>query len=351
MQRVSIHDLHREIILNSMSPGFDAPPPKVLHKDLIPEGVHNAMLPAWTRGTFQPHPLHIVRLFDVYLTGEGLLFDREKNLISESVTQYEPAAIAEAHRRVVEAGEPRTEWGSCILLRKRGDSNYGHWMIELLPKLWAAEDLFDIDDCVIPKRSGAMEAVMKTALRLSSNGPHGLIEHSDSEVIFFKQLLFVEGLTSHGLYMSPLVFAKTDKLVKSTVETKKIFVSRRGAARDLANEDDVIASLMAASFEVVHPGAMSLEEQATTFSSASHVVGVMGAGLTNIMFCAPGAKVINLAPATFPDTFFYLIAQNRKLDYTEIRGTNLSEGPGWDQPFLISPLDIVGCLEASKSIV
>ena len=344
MQRVSIHDLHREIILNSTSPGFDAPPPKVLHKDLIPEGPHNAMLPAWTTRTFEPHPLHVVRLFDVYLTGEGLLFDRNKNLISESVTQYEPAGIAEAHRRVLDAAHPRTEWGSCVLLRKRGDSNYGHWMIELLPKLWATEDLCRIDDCVIPRRSGAMEAVMKTALRLSSNGSYGLIEHSDDEVIFFKQLLFVEGLTAHGVYMSPLVFAKTDKLITGSADPKKIFVSRRGAPRDLANEDEVIASLMAVGFEVVHPGGMSLEEQATTFARASHVVGVMGAGLTNIMFCAPGAKVINLAPATFPDTFFYLIAQNRKLDYTEIRGTNLTEGPGWDQPFLISPQDIVGCL-------
>jgi hypothetical protein len=344
MQRVSIHDLHREIILKSNSPGFDAPPPKVLHRDLIPEGPHTAMLPAWTAGTFQPRPLHVVRLFDVYLTGEGLLFDRDKNVISESVTQYEPAAIADAERRVLEAVEPRTEWGSCVLLRKRGDSNYGHWMIELLPKLWVAEDRCNIDDCVIPKRSGAMEAVMKTALRLSSSGSHGLIEHSDDEVIFFKQLIFVEGLTAHGVYMSPLVFSKTDKLVTGEVECRRIFVSRRGAARDLANEDEVIASLKGVGFEVIHPGGMSLEEQARAFAGASHVVGVMGAGLTNIMFCAPGAKVINLAPATFPDTFFYLIAQNRKLDYTEIRGANLSEGPGWDQPFLISPQDIVECL-------
>lgn len=343
MQRVSIHDLHRDIILATTSPGFDAAPPKVLHQDLIPEDVHNAMLPAWSMGIFQPKPLHVVKLFDVYLTGEGLLFDREKNLITESITQYEEDGLLAAHRRVRDAF-PRTEWSCSISLRKRGDSNYGHWMVELLPRLWMAEDLLTIGKCVIPKRTGAMETVMKTALRLSSNAPYELIEHADDEVIFFKQLVFVDGLTTHGSYMSPLVFSKTRKLVTCDAQPRKIFVSRRGAPRDISNETEVISALTSVGFEVIHPGKMILEEQAAVFSNATHVVGVMGAGLTNIMFCQPGTNIINLAPATFPDTFFYLIARNLNLEYTEIRGKNVEEGSGWDQPFLISPQDILECL-------
>lgn len=344
MLKKSITELHREILLHDQSPAFPAPFPKVINQDLIPVDAVQAMTPGWVSGIHASRTVNVVTLFDVYMTGEGLVFDVDGNVVSESVTQYTDADVERARERVLATKDLPPEWSKAILLRKRGDGNYGHWFVETLPKLWVAQTCTEIDACVIPKRDGPMRAVMESGLFLS--GFHRrIIEHSDNDVMLFKQLVFVDGLTVHGTYMSPLVFLKTDEIAPKREQTRKIFVSRSGAPRDLANESSVFASLAPYGFEKVHPGNMTLQQQIDTFASASHIVGVMGAGLTNIMFCSPGAKVINLAPATFPDTFFYFIATHRRLDYTEIRGLNVDGSTGWDSLFAVPPAQIIRALE------
>ena len=163
-------------------------------------------------------------------------------------------------------------------------------------------------------------------------------------MVFFKQLIFVDGLTYHGVYMSPLAFSRTERMAGSVGGTRKLFVSRRDTPRTLSNEDDVESALQREGFDIIYPGKMSFEEQMQSFANASHVVGVMGAGMTNTMFCAPGTKVVNLAPATMPDTFFYFIGIHRKLDYTEIRGQNRRPSDSWDVPFHIAPEQILECI-------
>lgn len=73
-----------------------------------------------------------------------------------------------------------------------------------------------------------------------------------------------------------------------------IFVTRNGAARDLANEAEVGAALQARGFSVVNPGRLSLPEQMAVFQRARTVVGAHGAGLANLAFCAPGTRVLEI---------------------------------------------------------
>lgn len=343
MRTISIHDMHREVLASVVSPGFEAAPPDVTNADLIPPAVLEAMSPGWFAGNFAEQKIHVVKLFDVYLTGEGLLFNSEKDVVLESITQYTEDAIIAARARVLAASDCPVEWGKAVLLRKRGDANYGHWFVETLPKLWIAEQYTDLDVCVVPGIGGPMRSVIDTSLALSG-ASHRIMKHNDAEVIFFKQLIFVHGLTNHGTYMSPLVFSKTDMIAPRRPQVRKLFVSRKGAARDLFNEEEVINRLLPFGFEIVHPGHLTLRDQIDIFSTATHVVGVMGAGMTNIMFCAPNTRIVNIAPASFPDTFFYFISLHRKLSYKEIRGRNVGNGEGWDCLFEVVPSQIVDCL-------
>ena len=70
------------------------------------------------------------------------------------------------------------------------------------------------------------------------------------------------------------------------------------------------------------PVVLVLDHQIALFSRAKHVVGVSGAAMTNIAFCGPETKITVLVPGTFPDTFFWFIAQHRHLDFVEILGDN-----------------------------
>jgi len=174
------------------------------------------------------------------------------------------------------------------------------------------------------------------------------------EPMYFEDLLVVRGLTRHGTYMSPLSIMATNEMAKRTASAwgtmpgrghDKLFVRRvpgwrRG--RELHNEDEVYQRLSARGFFAIEPGTMSLDQQIAVFSRASHIVGVAGAAMTNIAFCRPGTKVTLLFPGAFPDTFFWFIAQHKKLDYLEIRGDQNSYEPpdSWNAGFTIREKDI-----------
>ncbi len=77
------------------------------------------------------------------------------------------------------------------------------------------------------------------------------------------------------------------------VATRKIYVSRKDATkRRLANEDEVIEILEREGFEPIIMSGMSVAQQVQLFASATHVVGAHGAGLGNVIFCQPGARLL-----------------------------------------------------------
>jgi capsular polysaccharide biosynthesis protein len=76
----------------------------------------------------------------------------------------------------------------------------------------------------------------------------------------------------------------------------KIFVGRRDARirRKVANEEEVRDRLRQRGFACVDAGEMPLKEKAQLFSDAELVVAPHGGGLTNLLFCRPGTRVIEI---------------------------------------------------------
>jgi len=79
---------------------------------------------------------------------------------------------------------------------------------------------------------------------------------------------------------------------------RKIFISRADArARKIINQAEIEAILSRRGYDIVVLGEMTARQQRRVFGEASHVVGVHGAGLTNVLFCAPGTRVLEILPA------------------------------------------------------
>ena len=78
---------------------------------------------------------------------------------------------------------------------------------------------------------------------------------------------------------------------------RKLFVSRDPATssgRSVRNLDIIEHYLMSQGFEIYYPERHSISEQADAFSAASVVVGIHGAGMTNIVFCQKDAVVVRV---------------------------------------------------------
>lgn len=82
----------------------------------------------------------------------------------------------------------------------------------------------------------------------------------------------------------------------------RIYVHRQPFGhRSLRNEEEALLFFRGLGFRVVDPGALSFEEQVRIFSDARVVVGIHGAGMTNILWCKPGAFVLELLPEKLDD--------------------------------------------------
>lgn len=341
------------VLLTLASPGFDAGYPRILHKDLIPRPVLDVMEWAWRTSRFAERPVRVARLSDVWVAREGLVFDRGGHLYRETITQHSGAEIEDAHAAVLaamaggpERGESTDGKGPVLLCKKRGVGNYGHWMMEMLPKAHLVHSRLPELDArfLVAQAPEHLNNAMAFSLSMLGIDLARTIVADDTPRRF-ADLLLVDGLSEHGGYMSPLVLEGVDAVARDTAPAgvERLFVTRRSTGfRRVVDEDALAAHAEACGYRLVEPGMLSLPEQVALFKGASRIVGVMGAAMTNIAFAPPGARVVNLAPAGMPDTFFWFIATLRGLNYTEVRCAQ--DGPvrgvmPWDTDLILSPDD------------
>lgn len=81
--------------------------------------------------------------------------------------------------------------------------------------------------------------------------------------------------------------------------TRKIWISRGFEKRRFLSQDAIETALRAKGFEIVRPETMSIAEQIELFANASLVAGCAGAGFANLIYCAPGAVVVEIEPEGF----------------------------------------------------
>ena len=75
----------------------------------------------------------------------------------------------------------------------------------------------------------------------------------------------------------------------------KVYISRSArGSRNIANEPDMIEALQSRGFTKVEFERLTVVQQAELMSRAEIVVGVHGAGFTNLTFCKPGTRVIEI---------------------------------------------------------
>ena len=99
---------------------------------------------------------------------------------------------------------------------------------------------------------------------------------------------------------------------------RRLFVSRGSAAsRRVVNEAALEPVLTEHGFEIVDPAGMSVAEQVKLFSQARFVAGPHGAGLTNLLFSAPGTRVVEIfaAPAAQGVSNYRVLASHCGMPY------------------------------------
>jgi capsular polysaccharide biosynthesis protein len=337
-------------LLQLVSPSFTMLYPHLHHRQLIPDNVLRAMEASWNIGYFSERAVTFSLLKDVYVAQEGLVFDAAGRLFKGSITQHAGPEIERGYAAVqaaIGADAVPSLGAVSVLCKKRGVGNFGHWLMEMLPKAYLAKLHLGIGALryIVPAAHGGLRQVITDSLAMLMIHEAELQPIGD-EVWHFDSLVLVEGLTQHGTYMSPLVLNCMENLAASVrgAGFERLFVTRSGiASRRFVNEAEIEQLAKARGYRLIEPGGMSFVEQIATFKNAMEIIGVMGAAMTNIAFASGGARVVSIAPANMPDTFFWFISGLRGQHYTELRCAQTGPIRGvasWDTDLVLDANDL-----------
>ncbi|NMH59643.1 glycosyltransferase family 61 protein [Alteromonas ponticola] len=212
------------------------------------------------------------------------------------------ALIKTGHQRIFERG---------ILINGYYDSNYYHWIIEILSQLEYLKELnekFASYPLIISKMAFKYESI-KELISLF-NLPNEFIKISSTETVKVKDLIILNSPNRccpriKGAAWSPpeYIYYRDDSLnylrnlvlnslPRSDVpKIKRVFLAPSMKHR-CYNQDEVFENLSRYGFKKVNPENMTIIEQATVFSNADIIVGPTGAAWTNILFAKKGAKAL-----------------------------------------------------------
>jgi len=204
---------------------------------------------------------------------------------------------------------------------------YFHWIMDCLPKIWLLKNYLPrMPKIALGSTFGNFQAA---SLALYGIDYEQCVQLQPNRVIRFERAIipafeFVEplktrrpgfesGVWNVGWSHEFLADLRERAILtcKKALDSKlRIFVSRSDAEhRKLINEPALLDFLLQEGFTVVTPGEHSFAQQIEIFAGASVIVGVHGAGLTNLVWAAPGCTVIELAPDGLQDVGYRFTSQ------------------------------------------
>jgi hypothetical protein len=238
-----------------------------------------------------------------------------------------------------------------------GSSNYGHWLVDDLPRLAAfAAVMRHSGRPVRVAMHGYNEVIdsvrMQSVRLLLGDSVH--IDLVDPNVPHhFTDLYYVTPVTQHPLQKSPAALDRAARDVLSRLPPGSngpllVYVARSAHfGRGLVNQEAIRALVESRGFTLVDPAALSFEEQVRTLASAQVVIGQMGAAMTNTMFCRPTTTVIHLAPTGWIEPFYWDLASVRGHHYRVIYGDVTDSAlPAHLSGFTVDPAVVEAALTA-----
>ncbi|KKM75432.1 hypothetical protein LCGC14_1390320 [marine sediment metagenome] len=201
-------------------------------------------------------------------------------------------------------------------ITERVYTNYSHWLSAHLPKLCLLAQRGEMDGLLLPEKR---PAVIDASLGMLGFDPKDFRTHGADGVIEVDRLTLLQT----DRFRPELLCPVRDMLGRppDRAPWRRVFISRAAASiRRLSNEAELVTMLEKAGFELVLMEDLNFEQQVRLMGETRVLMAPHGAGLTNMMFCAPGTQVVEIAEPSYPNPNFYAIAVAMGLDYWKVDG-------------------------------
>lgn len=228
--------------------------------------------------------------------------------------------------------------GKTLCLASTGGDNYYHWMIDVLPRInlinKAKMELSLFDNILINSRQKRFQIESMNQVGLPTEKLVAIKDRCRYQC----QELWLPSLPSAIGHPTPETVAFLQKLflpLKATSKRRKLLIGRpRGASRQVTGWEEFKNLLIRMGFQEVQPETLSIKEQAQVFFEAEWVIGIHGAALTNIVFCRPGTKIVEILGQQYVNPCYRALSEAAGLRYHALLGSGHHTGPvlRLDQP-------------------
>jgi capsular polysaccharide biosynthesis protein len=211
------------------------------------------------------------------------------------------------------AREQRIDGTVAVLAARGTGANYYHFVTDALPRIGLLrEALPDVEPDVWVLDRGAR--YQRELLALLGVEPERVVEPAPGLHLRAGRLL-VPSLPNAEMLTPP----QSQQWLAANLPARdtaglpeKIYVTRGTTpnTRRLVSEDATWERLERRGFTRVDPGTLSVQEQIDTFAAARVVVAPHGAALTNLVFCRPGVRVLELFAPGYTVHCYWTITAN-----------------------------------------
>jgi hypothetical protein len=257
-------------------------------------------------------------------------FDRNNKVITDVLFHHRLGNFNENYSLNIKYfPKPTLIEGTAVSLLAGGGagSNIAHWMLDVIPRLEQVRKLFPldkVDKLIVPGKEMAFKTESLTGLGVDRNK----LIFVTSQLAHFKasRMLFATPPRSHDKVLVPEWLVKFHRqffldtpLSPKNNYPKKIYISRKDSnLRALGNEHEVCQLLKKRGFSEVVFSEYSYTEKVQLANNAEEIISMSGAGLTFLLFCRPGTKVLEIFPRSFVHYVNYSIAMQCRLNYRYI---------------------------------
>lgn len=281
------------------------------------------------------------------------------------------------HAEVLNAG-PRVERiDRATLVTERVYHNYSHWLTAHLPKLVLLRERGELNNVILPP---SLPENHRASLRMLGIEPDDFRVFDPAAVQRVRELT----LLSTDRFRPELVRSVRERIMEATstagatptasptstagatgtaassptagvrpaaaTPRRRIYISRAGALRRrLLNEEDIWPSFAAHGFERVRMEDLPFEAQVELMMDTGVLAAPHGAGLTNMIFCAPGTHVVEIADLGFPNPNFYALASALGHPYWLVPADAEGDGHPLTHDLRVDPARIDGLLQALEA--
>lgn len=284
--------------------------------------VFNRLDPFFSEFSYTIPEFYVYTFQNVYCYDNDPAVFIDNKTVVEELTRYEKNLFV--GKRYLDFSQAVCYEGTVALLAiNQLETNYFHWCIDCLPRLYLLlKSGIKIDWFIIDNHVG----FQKQYLELLGIEENKIISANEKKLIFAKELVtpslyrgdyklvqYKKGYDNSSKQFLPHwalnLYREYFKEIKGN-NTERVYISRKNAThRKIENEGEIIAVCQKYGFVVVELENLSVLEQIQTFRDAKFVVSVHGAGLTNIIHCNKDVKVLELDTENFRDNGYKLLTQ------------------------------------------